>query len=164
MRLRHHIDTLLAFGPRDARHPEVLEKVESCLEQELQSAGGRVSKQNFETNGQWHHNIISRFGPVDGSRVVIGAHFDAYRGLPGADDNGSGVAVLLELARILGERLVGIEFSDHSSYWRESYPAFMITGTAFYRNPRYHTPDDTANRLDYGRLASVVQAVHALIP
>jgi len=40
-------------------------------------------------------------GPSTGERVVVGAHYDAFEALPGADDNASGVAVLLELARAL---------------------------------------------------------------
>ena len=39
----------------------------------------------------------------------------------------------------------------------------MITDTAFYRNDRYHTPRDTADTLDYGRMAEVVRAVHRAV-
>jgi Zn-dependent M28 family amino/carboxypeptidase len=59
--------------------------------------------------------------------------------------------------------LPGIDFSDHLNYWRHSYPAVMITDTSFYRNENYHTAQDTLEKLDYNRLAKVVQAVHATI-
>ncbi|MBI4061055.1 MAG: M28 family peptidase, partial [Elusimicrobia bacterium] len=57
----------------------------------------------------------------------------------------------------------GIDYSDHASYWREGYPAVMISDTAFYRNPRYHTSRDTADRLDYRRMAQVVSGAFAAV-
>lgn len=57
----------------------------------------------------------------------------------------------------------GVDFSDHLSYWAESYPALMITDTAFYRNPHYHTAEDTYDKLDYSRMAKVVEAVFATV-
>jgi hypothetical protein len=57
----------------------------------------------------------------------------------------------------------GIDFSDHLNYWNEGFPAVMITDTAFYRNHAYHTSGDTAERLDYGRMAMVVQGVFGAV-
>ena len=57
----------------------------------------------------------------------------------------------------------GVDFSDHRSYWREGYSAAMITDTAFYRNPRYHTEDDTYDTLDYRRMAHAVDGIHAAV-
>jgi Zn-dependent M28 family amino/carboxypeptidase len=57
----------------------------------------------------------------------------------------------------------GIDFSDHSSYWQYGYPAVMITDTAFYRNPHYHTASDRPDTLDYRRMAQVVQQVYAAV-
>ena len=48
-------------------------------------------------------NVIASFGPDTRERIVIGAHYDAYQELPGADDNASGVAGLIELAHLLGK-------------------------------------------------------------
>lgn len=55
--------------------------------------------------------------------------------------------------------LPGVWWSDHWSFWREGYQAIMITDTAPYRNPFYHTPQDTADKLDYGRMARVVDGL-----
>jgi hypothetical protein len=276
LRLKTIVQTLVDFGPRDSKHPDVLKKVADWLAQDMTLPGARVTRQSYTVKNESFENIRVNFGPDAGPRIIIGAHFDAYRGLPGADDNGSGVAVLLELARLLsaqpppvpvelvawnleeppffrtenmGSRiharslkeegvpvkfavsleslgtyseapksqsyplpgmgvlypdrgnflalvgnygsgwllrkskermqeatslpiwsinapswLVGIDFSDHGSYWKEGYPAFMVTGTAFYRNKRYHTPQDTPDQLDYEQMARVVQAVYGLIP
>ena len=57
----------------------------------------------------------------------------------------------------------GVDFSDHLNYWHYDFPAIMITDTAFYRNPAYHTAGDTADQLDYDRMAQVVQGVLAVI-
>jgi hypothetical protein len=58
----------------------------------------------------------------------------------------------------------GIDYSDHFNYWKNGYPAVMITDTAFNRNKNYHTAGDTADRLDYRRMAMVVQGVyHAVL-
>ncbi len=57
----------------------------------------------------------------------------------------------------------GIDFSDHLNYWKYDYPAVMITDTAFNRNFAYHTPDDTADRLDYARMAEVVNGIYAVV-
>jgi hypothetical protein len=53
----------------------------------------------------------------------------------------------------------GVWWSDHWSFWREGYHAIMITDTAPYRNPFYHTPQDTADKLDYARMARVVDGL-----
>jgi len=53
----------------------------------------------------------------------------------------------------------GVWWSDHWSFWREGYPAIMITDTAPYRNPFYHTPQDTPDKLDYARMARVVHGL-----
>jgi len=57
----------------------------------------------------------------------------------------------------------GIDFSDHRNYWEAGYDAVMITDTAFYRNPNYHTSRDKPATLDYGRMAMVVEGAYAAV-
>jgi hypothetical protein len=52
--------------------------------------------------------------------------------------------------------VAGIDFSDHWSFNQFGYDAFMVTDTAFYRNPHYHESTDTLETLDYIRMAQVV--------
>jgi hypothetical protein len=54
-------------------------------------------------------------------------------------------------------------FSDHSSFWDAGYPALMLTDTAMFRNPNYHTLQDTQDTLDYGFMADVARAVTAAV-
>lgn len=68
----------------------------------LREAGGRIEVQEFSTSAGRYQNILAHFGPETGPRYVVGAHFDACGIQPGADDNASGVAGLLELAALLG--------------------------------------------------------------
>lgn len=55
--------------------------------------------------------------------------------------------------------LPGIFWSDHWSFWRQGYRAVMVTDTAPFRFPYYHTPQDTPDKLDYDRMARVVQGM-----
>ena len=57
----------------------------------------------------------------------------------------------------------GIGWSDQWSFWQEQYPAIMITDTALFRYPYYHTALDTADRLDFDRMARVVEGVQRVV-
>ncbi len=56
----------------------------------------------------------------------------------------------------------GVAWSDHLSFWRVGYPAFMCTDTAFFRNPYYHSAQDTRETLDYARLAQLTEGLAAM--
>jgi hypothetical protein len=256
------------FHPRDGGHPENMARAAAFIVEELRQAGAAVSSQPFETAGARYENVVAAFGPDTSDVVVVGAHYDVAGEMPGADDNASGVAGLLELADLLsggglarrvelvayaneeapffgtpgmgsevharslesagrhvrgmiclemigcfadepdsqqlpfgvlkllyptrgdfiavvgsagGAGIVrrvkrsmraasdlpvfsinaprfvhGVDLSDHSTFWRRGLPAVMVTDTAFYRNPRYHTEHDTPDTLDYERMAKVV--------
>lgn len=87
--------------------PRRLAEVENYVGRELGSYGLRVERDSFTYWGRNYSNVIGRLGPAGkGPLIIVGAHFDSVEGSPGADDNASGVAVLLEAARILsGVRL-----------------------------------------------------------
>jgi Zn-dependent M28 family amino/carboxypeptidase len=275
-RLERHVRMLATtYVPRDAAHPENLDRVAAYIGQEFAQANARVVEQPYTINGYTYRNVIGSYGPDTTERIVIGAHYDAAGPYPGADDNASGIASLIELAYLLGNvplpirvelvaytleeppyfrtslmgsavhaqslkaqgvsvrvmvalemlgyfsdapnsqrfpasilklvyptrgnfialvskvgqgavvrrakramrgasllpvysinapRLVpGVDFSDHRNYWAAGYPALMMTDTAFYRNPHYHTAYDTPDTLDYRRMAMVVQGVYAAV-
>lgn len=275
-RLEAHVRMLSgALSPRDAAHPEGMERAAAYVRGEFGRAGGAVSEQRFEVGGKTYRNVIAAFGPEAGERVVVGAHYDSAGPLPGADDNASGVAGLIELAHLLANSpprlrvelvafaleeppffrtphmgsavharslreqgasvrgmislemigyfsdregsqhlpspllkavyptrgdfisvvgkmdqgrlartvkgamlaaaplpvysinapraIPGIDFSDHSNYWDAGYDAVMVTDTAFYRNPHYHTQTDTPETLDYDRMAMVVRGIYEAV-
>jgi Zn-dependent M28 family amino/carboxypeptidase len=103
-RLAAHVRMLAeTFVPRNESHPENLDRAAAYIRSHFAEAGGRVEDQPFEIGGRTYRNVIAHFGPATRERIVVGAHYDAAGPLPGADDNASGVAGLLELARLLGE-------------------------------------------------------------
>jgi Iap family predicted aminopeptidase len=57
----------------------------------------------------------------------------------------------------------GIGWSDHWSFSKAGYPALMVTDTAPFRYRYYHTPQDTPEKLDYARMASVVAGVACVV-
>ncbi len=59
--------------------------------------------------------------------------------------------------------IVGIDWSDHASFWKEGYRAFMVTDTAPFRNPHYHQKTDTPETLSYDRMARMTQGLQGVI-
>lgn len=279
-RLKRHVAAIAGREHNMVRYAE-LEKAAQYIEGILSGLGYDVRRQEFVADGRKVRNIEVVLPPLqtDGQRpelIVIGAHYDSERGTPGANDNGSGTAAVLELARMLkdfrppenreirlvlfvneempwfgsremgswvhanalhahGEKVAamlsletigyysdakgsqkypaplasaypdagnfiafvsnpesrdllyraiasfranatfpseglaasetvpGVGFSDHRSYWQFGYPAIMLTDTAFYRYPYYHTAQDTPDKIDYERLARVVKGVEAVV-
>jgi Zn-dependent M28 family amino/carboxypeptidase len=270
--LKQHVEKLsVDFATRSHKDLKNLNATAEYILNAFKSSGAEVEEQSFEANGQIYRNIIGQYGTKTGPLRIVGAHYDAAEGTPGADDNASGVAGLLELARRLGEtenpppiqhvaytleeppffgtqsmgsyihakslneqkqevewmislemigyfsdqrgsqtypiagmenlypdkgnfiavisrldqveltqkihalmqsatdlpveflnapeRLPSVAFSDHRNYWAFGFPAVMVTDTAFMRNREYHATGDTADRLDYKRMAKVVEGV-----
>jgi hypothetical protein len=275
-RLQAHVRKLsIELAPRDERHIENLDRVAAYISNEFRQTTAFVSEQAYRVQGRSYRNVIARFGPETGERIVVGAHYDTAGPLPGADDNASGVAGLIELARMLGRQqpplqvelvafsleeppyfrttgmgssvhaeslrqqnvrvramfslemigcfsdapksqhfpvgvlsafypstgnfisvvgrlsdwslvrrtksamrnasplpvysinapsfVPGVDFSDQLNYWNAGYSAVMITDSAFYRNSHYHTAQDTEEKLDYKRMAMVVEGVYAAV-
>jgi hypothetical protein len=285
-RLKTHVRALAeTFAPRDFEHIGNLDRAADYIQRHLGESGGAVTEQVFDLSERsWrgqlvrrgpYRNVLALFGPETEERIVVGAHYDAAGPYPGADDNASGVAALLELGRLFGQQVPpqrvelvaysleeppyfgtstmgsarhaealaeagvkvramiclesigyftdqpggqayplpfmrwhypdrgnfiavvgswkggslakdvqramsgasplpvhsvnapawvpGIDFSDHRSYWGQGYPAVMVTDTAFYRNPHYHTAEDRPEDLDYARLAMVADGVCAAV-
>lgn len=81
--------------------PEALRKIQSYIQNELLSYGFTVDNVRFSWRGQTFSNLVARIkkGPSQ-PRFMVGAHFDSVPDSPGADDNASGIAALLEAARL----------------------------------------------------------------
>ena len=102
-RLKVHVSTLSrTFHPRDWEHPVNLSKCADYITTQFANAGAAVESQEFKVQGKRYRNVIGRFGVGKGSKVVVGAHYDACGDTPGADDNASGIAALIELAYLAG--------------------------------------------------------------
>ncbi len=88
--------------PRSFRDTANLNATADYIEDHLKQSGGRVVIQEFAVSGTIYQNVRCFFGPPDTPRTIIGAHYDSHGNTPGADDNASGVAGLIELAYIFG--------------------------------------------------------------
>jgi Zn-dependent M28 family amino/carboxypeptidase len=277
VRLRAHVEALAnGIGGRSHLIPGSLERSAQYIEGELRSFGYNPTRDSYTANGSAFDNVeaVLRGSADPASIVIVGAHYDTAGGLPGANDNGSGVAAVLELARTFREspqpatvrwlffvneeppwfqtpamgsyvyagrcrerkekirgmlsletvgyycdqpgcqqyptgiapgfpnrgnflgfvasvrsapllrRVVGtfrgattlpseaaaapagipgVAWSDHWSFWEFGYPALMVTDTAPFRYPWYHTAQDTPEKLDYARIAQAVTGLEAVV-
>ncbi len=102
-RVRNHV-LQLAQSERNVQHPAQLERSARYIEAALAGHGLAPEAQLFESGGREVRNIeaaIPRSAAPLAPAVVVGAHYDTVPGSPGANDNASAVAVLIELARVL---------------------------------------------------------------
>jgi|GEM_PF-253155 len=104
-RLRQHVEFLAGLDPaRSSRSPGSLLFAAQYIAESLRQAGWAVHFQDYDADGVMQRNVVARLGPDAGSLLVVGAHYDCVDGTPGADDNASGVAGLIELAGELAKR------------------------------------------------------------
>ncbi|HMO19067.1 MAG TPA: M28 family peptidase [Oligoflexia bacterium] len=102
--LKNHVQVLSnKLSPRDYLSTDNLDACATYISEAMSSSGGIVSNQTYVVDNREYKNVIGKFGPVSNDIIVVGAHYDAHDKLPGADDNASGVAGLLDLARLLGK-------------------------------------------------------------
>ena len=102
-RLETDVRALAAIEPpRNGQNVEGLDLAAEHIAQAFAASGCAPALQSFELHHTLYKNVACSFGPSDGPRVVIGAHYDVHGDHnPGADDNASGVAGVLELARMI---------------------------------------------------------------
>ncbi|MEX2490976.1 MAG: M28 family peptidase [Nitrospirales bacterium] len=275
--LRAHVHMLGSqIGERNLFHYDKLLLAAEYIRAEFEAAGYDVRRQQYDVSGKICENIEAEVRGTDRPEdiLVIGAHYDSVKGSPGANDNGTGVAAMLVLARqfvhspasrtlrfvafaneeppffqtrdmgswVYARRsrqrneniilmisletigyytdapnsqryppplsliypstgnfigfvsnlanrdwvrlavgnfrqhtqfpsegaalfgwLPGVGWSDHWAFWQEGFPAIMVTDTALFRDPHYHTANDTPDHIHYGHLARVVSGLQQVI-
>ncbi|MGR8940372.1 MAG: M28 family peptidase [Gammaproteobacteria bacterium] len=275
--LQTHVEELAGvIGEHNVFRPRALQAAADYIAGQWRRQGFSVRKQSYQTRGMECSNLeinCPGIGPGD-DMILIGAHYDSVWGSPGANDNGSGVAALLELSRLfresppavglrfvafvneeppfffwgdmgsmiyakaarrrgdrirymisletigcyydvpgsqhyppflkyfypdtgnfvafvsnLGSRSVmrrcvenftqacdfpvqsiatlpiipGISWSDHLAFWRHGFKALMITDTALFRYPYYHTAEDTPDKLDFPAFAEMANGLFLML-
>jgi hypothetical protein len=106
-RLSKHVWTLAGtIGERNLWRCQALSDAANYIEQTFVELGYRPRDESFESRGRAVRNIVAeKHGGDDPDAIIlVGAHYDSVLGSPGANDNGSGVAALLELARLIAKR------------------------------------------------------------
>lgn len=103
-RLRRHVEAIAA-AEHNLDHYDELEKAALYIERALEGHGYPVNRQVFEARGKTVRNIdvVLEAPKLDPDVIVVGAHYDSAQGTPGANDNASGAAAVLELARLLAD-------------------------------------------------------------
>jgi Zn-dependent M28 family amino/carboxypeptidase len=275
--LRAHVHTLARqIGERNLFQYDKFLLAAEYIRDTFEAAGFDVNRQEFEVSGKICENIEAEVRGTDRPEhiLVIGAHYDSVKGSPGANDNGTGIASMLALARrfaisptsrtlrfvafaneeppffqtknmgslVYARRsrqrnenimlmfsletigyytdapnsqhyppplsliypstgnfigfvsnlanrdwvrlavgnfrqhtqfpsegaalfgwLPGVGWSDHWAFWQEGFPAIMVTDTALFRDPYYHTANDTPDHIHYDHLARVVSGLQQVI-
>ena len=102
-RLRTHVDRLAGdIGERNVFVPEALHLASAYIEDEWRASGYAVERQEYDVRQTRCANLVAtREGGARRSEILmIGAHYDSVIGCPGANDNASGIAALLEISRM----------------------------------------------------------------
>jgi Zn-dependent M28 family amino/carboxypeptidase len=126
-RLRAHVAMLSErCHPRDWTRVDNLDRCAEYIAGHFTNAGAKVEFQSYEVEGRRYSNVIARFGVGKGSKVIVGAHYDAHESTPGADDNASGVAALIELAYL---------FARNEPEREVELVAYTLEEPPFFRTP-----------------------------
>ncbi len=111
-----------------ARYDEHVERLNECAKyifDEFKKLTNDVEEQKYLVGGKEYKNVICSFGPKDSERIIVGAHYDVCENQPGADDNASGIAGMLEIARMLKPQSSSLKYRvDFVAYTLEEPPNF----------------------------------------
>ncbi len=136
-KLLTHLETLVNVEkPRNFKNTDILNQVAEYIHSTFSKYSEHVEYQTYLAGKGEFKNVICSFGPQDAERIVIGAHYDVCENQPGADDNASGVAGLLELARLFK----GVELTyriDLVAYSLEEPPFFATRSMGSYQHAKY---------------------------
>ncbi len=136
--LYRHVEFLTSIaGYRHFANISGLLRCVDYIRGELAVANGRIALQDFQVQGNTYQNIICSLGPADGPRIIVGAHYDVCGPQPGADDNASAVAGLLEIARLMGVNSDRLTYRlDLVAYCLEEPPFFGSSHMGSYAHAR----------------------------
>ena len=127
-RLYKHVEFLTGIRPfRNYQNLESLEKVCNYISDEFVSCGYVPVEQKWEAAGNEYKNIITSWQPGKSRRLIIGAHYDVAGDQPGADDNASAVAGLLETARLISENQPELDYGIDFVAYNLEEPPFYTT-------------------------------------
>lgn len=99
----HVRQLVVSIGERNLEHYAALQASAGYIQTQLEQFGYRVTRQDYTVAGKTVGNLeaIVPGAKLSDENVVVGAHYDSVIGTPGANDNASGVAAVIELARVM---------------------------------------------------------------
>lgn len=123
-RMKENLTSILnTEKPRNSSNIAELNQVAEFIYNEFKTLSDSVTEQKFMADGREYKNIICSINTDQAERLIIGAHYDVCGNQDGADDNGSGVVGLLELARLLKDQKLSYRI-DFVAYTLEEPPYF----------------------------------------
>lgn len=124
--------------PRNHVQLESLKKSADYIYRKFGDYGFIPERQTFEVNGRVYENIIAGIGPSEGERIIVGAHYDVCGNQPGADDNASAVAGLIEIAGFVNRHRAELSRRvDFVAYSLEEPPYFRTNKMGSYFHAKY---------------------------
>lgn len=129
--------------PRSYLNLESLNKAADYIVLEFTKTECELEIQKYIIDGTEYKNIICSFGIKNPKRLVVGAHYDVFSKTPGADDNASGIAGILELARILAKEQPELKYRiDLVAYTLEEPPFFRTDSMGSAKHAQYLKKND----------------------
>ncbi len=119
------------YFPRNHRSIANLNQTRDFISSHFQHMGCQLSYQSYPINDNEYSNISCLFNPGKGPRLIVGAHYDSYAKTPGADDNASGIAGLIEIGYLLSKADLNTEV-ELVAYTLEEPPFFGTTSMGSY--------------------------------
>jgi len=133
-KLKAHVDTLsIDFHPRNYLEIENQSKTAQYIFDHFKAAGAKARFQGFTVKTDAYQNVVGVFNEGAGNKLIIGAHYDSCADTPGADDNASGVAGLIELAYMIGKNPLDCEI-ELVGYTLEEPPFFRSESMGSYQH------------------------------
>lgn len=122
--LKKHVQFISVDSyPRNHRKTKNLNKIAKYIEEQFKKYNCAITIQKHRTGSRDYVNIIGKLNEGQGHKIIVGAHYDSHANTPGADDNASGVAGLLELANLLSKAKLSYEI-EFVAYSLEEPPYF----------------------------------------
>jgi hypothetical protein len=117
-----------------------------------------------DSPGSQHYPFpFSLFYPSVGNFVALIANADSDALLSSVARSFRRTATVASEGAALPTFVPGVDWSDHASFWKYGYEGVMLSDTAPFRNPHYHEPEDTPEKLDYPRLARVLHGMETVM-
>lgn len=133
--LVRHVDFLSnGFTPnRHFGNIAALNQIADWVHEEFEQYGLEVKEQEWKVGQQHYRNVIGSLYPEAEKRLIVGAHYDVYANNPGADDNASGMAGLMEMARLISKKQLALDYGiDFVAYCLEEPPFFGTSDMGSY--------------------------------
>jgi Zn-dependent M28 family amino/carboxypeptidase len=126
--LKNHLQFLTGLRPhRNVENPISLTTAERYIQQEFENNDASTELQTWEVYNEEYHNVIVRYNPKGKKKLIVGAHYDVCGDQPGADDNGSGVAGLLELASMIFANAPKLNYCIEFVAYNLEEPPYFLT-------------------------------------